>query len=84
MNLRKNIIQIAVVIQLVIIGITIFRLNDAEAFKTYPNQGSTLYNRRTELRGQETKSIMTSFLIQTCVLGVIVYLIKSSKNENDK
>ena len=84
MNLRKNIIQIAIVIQVVIIGITIFKLIEAEAFTTYPNYGSPLYNLRTKSRSQEIKSIMTSFLIQTCVLGVIVYLIKNSKNETDK
>lgn len=77
--MSKNIIKIAIVIQLVIIGITIYKLVDAEAFVTYSNSGSPLYNHRTEGRKAEIKSITTTLLIETCILGLVVFLIKKTK-----
>jgi len=120
-NLLKNIIQIAVVIQIVLIGITVYKLFDAEAFKTYPetpygeeyaNDNRTfigdnpsikgygdskydhfsleavningLKNLREERRSEAIKPIITSIIIETCLLWLVVFLIKRTKHETNK
>ena len=121
-NLLKNIINIAIAIQIVIIGVTTYKLVDAEAFRTYPdtpygseyandngffignnpslkdygnskydhfslsaiNNGGGLKTLREEHRSEEIKSIVTSFVIATCLLWLIVFLIKRTKDETNK
>jgi len=79
-NLLKNIIKIAIAIQVVIIGVTIYKLVDAEAFRTYSDTSSPILRDIRETgRSEAVKSIMISSLVGTGLLWVIVFLIKRAK-----
>ena len=89
------VIQVAIAIEVIFVGVATFKIietyrNESKYDKVSgaPNwrmyQGRSLEDVRAERRNAEIKSTMTTLLIETCVLGLVVFLIERTRNETEK